>query len=115
MKIILALFLSCLCLVGVLHEAAPISLHHCSGHGNSTPVQSGCAHDDYARCSSQRVFAGSVQHICMSRETITKEVPAFPHRVVSSKSPLGEAFLLAQRWQFFWRAAAPPRAPSSLV
>ena len=121
MKAIFASFLQLVCLVGMMHfhllpaQVASLVLINSTEGRAPTPLPSCCSHDEYACCQLRRGGGGCVQVASRRIEAFSKDVSVPPCTVVSSIPLAGDAFLLAQRWQFLERAAVPPRAPSFLV
>jgi hypothetical protein len=82
---------------------APLSGHSC------------CAADECVRCEVRRISGDRIQIAQPRFEPVSTENP-LPLRRLTPVIPLaGEAFLLQQRWQFVWRTADFPRAPSFLA
>jgi hypothetical protein len=48
-------------------------------------------------------------------EPLAADQPALFRGITPAIPPAGDALLLQQRWQFVWRTADPPRAPSFRV
>lgn len=125
LKTIVASLLPVLWLVALVHcplESSAFSLpDDCCAPGNSTgdaapvPENSCCSPDEYVRCPLRRSGGERVQVAPRRLEPVSNDHPV-PLRSFTPAIPLaGDAFLLQQRWQFVWRTADPPRAPSFLV
>jgi len=83
-----------------------------------TAAQAGdpcCSSNDQIRCDMRRNGAVRTQaeQPCLGLFSNDQPIPS-PN--LTPAIPLtGEAFLLQQRWQFVWRTADSPRAPSFLA
>jgi hypothetical protein len=89
----------------------------CNAAGNMAPLSghSCSASDDYIRCEVRRISGDRMQAAPPRFEPVATDNP-LPLRRLTPAIPLtGEAFLLQQRWQFVWRTADFPRAPSFLA
>ena len=90
---------------------APISS---TGDAAPVPGHSCCSHE-YVRCQLRRSGGEHAQVAPRRLEPVSTDNP-IPLRSFTPAIPLaGDAFLLQQRWQFVWRTADAPRAPSFLV
>ena len=79
------------------------------------PENSCCLLDQIARCELRRQAVERLPVACRNLEPVSNHQP-IPLRSFSPAIPLaGEACLLQQRWQFVWRTADSPRAPSFLA
>jgi len=88
-----------------------------SSTGDAAP-QAGdpcCSSNDQIRCDMRRNGVVRIQAEQPRLGLFSNDQP-IPSTSLSPAIPLtGEAFLLQQRWQFIWRTADSPRAPSSLA
>jgi len=83
--------------------------------GNATQAGDQCgAADDMVRWDGRRQGMARIQAEQPRRELFSSP-PATPTRITPAISPTNAAFLLQQRWQFVWRTADSPRAPSFLA
>jgi hypothetical protein len=89
-----------------------------SSSAGDAATQSGdpcCSSNDQIRCEMRRNGLVRIQTE-QPRLGLFSNDQALPSHSFASAIPLtGEAFLLQQRWQFVWRTADSPRAPSSLA
>jgi hypothetical protein len=94
---------------------------NCCAAGNSTggaapiPENSCCPLDDGVRCQLRRSGGTRGQAAPQSLEPVSADISNPPGSISPAIRPAGDAFLLQQRWQFVWRTADPPRAPSFFV
>jgi hypothetical protein len=89
----------------------------CNSTGDATPVHehSCCSPDDSVRCQLRR-SGGARAQVSLRRLEPVRADNSIPLRSITRVIPTaGDAFLLQQRWQFVWRTADPPRAPSFLA
>ena len=74
-----------------------------------------CSSNDQIRCDLRRLGVVRVQAEQPRFGLFSNDQP-IPLPSLTPAIPLtGKAFLLQQRWQFVWRTADSPRAPSSLA
>jgi hypothetical protein len=74
-----------------------------------------CSSNDQVRCDMRRNGVVRIQAEQPRLGLFSNDQP-IPSPSLTPAIPLtGEAFLLQQRWQFVWRTADSPRAPSSLA
>jgi hypothetical protein len=88
-----------------------------SSAGDAAP-QSGdscCASDDQFRCELRRIGVVRIQAEQPRLGLFSNDQPIPSPSLTPAIPPTGEAFLLQQRWQFVWRTADSPRAPSFLA
>src|SRR5664279_2270983 len=89
----------------------------CSSTGYAAPQSDDqcCSSNDQVRCDIRR--NGVVRNqIEQPRPGLFSNDQPIPPPSLTPAIPLtGGAFLLQQRWQFVWRTADSPRAPSSLA
>ena len=73
-----------------------------------------CFADDLVRWDGRRQGMARIQAEQLRRDLFSSP-PATPPKITPAISPTDAAFLLQQRWQFVWRTADSPRAPSFLA
>ena len=89
----------------------------CSSTGNVAPLSghSCSSPDDYVRCEVRRISGDRIQVAQPRFEPVSTDDPLPLVRLIPVIPLTGGALLLQQRWQFVWRTADSPRAPSSLA
>ena len=125
LETIIASLLPVLWLVALVHcplESPAFSLpDDCCAPSNSTgdaapvPGHSCCSPDEYVRCQWRRSGGERVQVAPRRLEPVSTDHPVLLRSFTPAIPLAGDAFLLQQRWQFVWRTADAPRAPSFLV
>jgi hypothetical protein len=94
---------------------------NCGAPGNSTgesapvPGHSCYSADEYVRCHWRRGGGERAQVATRRLEPVSTDHPVSLRSFTPAIPLAGDAFLLQQRWQFVWRTADSPRAPSFLV
>ena len=88
-----------------------------AGDGDAAPLSDDpcCfSHDQLRHCARRHVWDRSDEKHPLAGLR-SSDRPFSPIAVIAAVPPAGEAFSLQQRWQFIWRTAAPPRAPTFLA
>lgn len=83
--------------------ASPLTEHSC------------CDLDQSARCKSRRHSIERQPVTLRNLEPVSDDWSILVRSFTPAIPLAGEAFLLQQRWQFLWRTADSPRAPSFLA
>ena len=83
--------------------------------GHTQSCEPCCSANDPIRCELRRDGVVRLQAEQPRLGLVFNDQPIFATRFASAIHPTGEAFFLQQRWQFVWRTADFPRAPSSLA
>ena len=88
----------------------------CSAEG-AAPLSenSGCVLDQNARCELRRHSIERPPVTLRNLEAVSDDQSNSVRSFALANPLAGEAFLLQQRWQFVWRTADSPRAPSFLA
>lgn len=81
--------------------------------GNRVPIQGSCSFDQSARCWSRRLWhsgPNGLPPFLAGSDLVLPYLLQVDHSPALSDGPFG----LAKSWQFYWRTALEPRAPSSV-
>lgn len=95
--------------------AQPAECANSSSPGHTQSCHTCCSANDPIRCELRRDGVVRIQVEQPRMGLFFQDQPIPATRFGSAIPPTGEAFLLQQRWQFIWRTADFPRAPSSLA